>query len=151
MKHNLIFVNVCTIIYIQQFHLLFFKTLDFISEIFDSSPMTPINQIALNLSVKTVSETGDAVFALLSSHVRPVGVIQQNKMCEKPGNSSGCDSRSPPLHRHDTASTRWPHNNHFLFFSELLTCRKLFFWSTFVYYFLFFLCVWLWDGKGVCN
>lgn len=53
--------------------------------------MNPINQIALNLSVKTVSETGDTVFALLSSHVLSVGVIQQNKMCEEPGNSSGCD------------------------------------------------------------
>lgn len=53
--------------------------------------MTPINQIALNLTVKTVSEIGGTVFALLSSHVQPVGVIQQNKMCEEPGNSSGCD------------------------------------------------------------
>lgn len=68
-----------------------FKTFDFVSEIFDSGPMTLINQIALNLTVRTVSEIGGTVFALLSSHVRSVGVIQQNKMCEEPGNSSGCD------------------------------------------------------------
>lgn len=98
----------------------------------------PIKQIALNLSVKTVSETGDIVFALLSSHVLSVGVIQQNKMCEEPSNSTGCDYCTtqqplPPFFRTD-------------YMQEAFLLINIYF-SISCFFKFSFECVWLWGGK----